>query len=156
MLSLRLDSALWVRWQLKNRRLLSLIQERQQQDLAVWEFKRVVVDEALVFVDLAKDGGAMLCCAATPAKQAKRQPLHWLGKGQLSSRPQADRQVRVFRCSKSAGARPKVAGDKSVTNARWPRFDIVKAVVTHLGPPIWEKPLSQYQLSHFSGPAHQQ
>jgi hypothetical protein len=41
--SFRLDNTLWIDWQLKNRRLLTFNQERQQHDLTVWEFKRVVV-----------------------------------------------------------------------------------------------------------------
>jgi hypothetical protein len=72
LLSFRLDDTLWIGCQLKNPSLLTLIQERQQQDLAVWEFKRVVMDEALVFVDLAKDGGVVFCCSPTPSKQARR------------------------------------------------------------------------------------
>ncbi len=76
LLSFRFDNTLWIRWQLKNPRLLTLIQERQQQDLAIWEFKRVVVDEALVFVNLAKDGGAVFCCFPTPSKQARQSGSH--------------------------------------------------------------------------------
>ena len=51
-------------------------------------------------------------------------------------------------------ASTKVARGKFVAYSRRPRFNIVKAVIAHLGPPFGE-PLSQLKPTLFSVLAHQ-
>ena len=55
LLDCRLGGSLWLSGQLKNRGLLTLTKERQQQDLAVRKFERIVMGHCLFFVDLPKD-----------------------------------------------------------------------------------------------------
>jgi hypothetical protein len=55
LLCYRLGGSLWLSGQLKNRGLLTLTKERQQQDLAVRKFERIVMGHCLFFVDLPKD-----------------------------------------------------------------------------------------------------
>jgi hypothetical protein len=54
-LGFSLDGSLWLRWQLKNRGLLTLTQRCQQHDLAVRKFQRIVMSHDLFRVDLPKD-----------------------------------------------------------------------------------------------------
>ena len=55
LLCYKLGGSLWLSGQLKNRGLLTLTKERQQQDLAVGKFERIVMGHCLFFVDLPKD-----------------------------------------------------------------------------------------------------
>jgi hypothetical protein len=57
LLGCRFDGSLWLGRQLKNRRPLILTQDRQQHDLAVRKFERIVMCRYLFFVDLPKDRG---------------------------------------------------------------------------------------------------
>jgi hypothetical protein len=54
LLGCRFDGSLWLGRQLKNRRPLILTQDRQQHDLAVRKFERIVMCRYLFFVDLPK------------------------------------------------------------------------------------------------------
>ena len=47
-------------WQLKNRGLLAWLQKRQQHDLTIRKFQRVVMVHRIVFVDLPEDHGRVL------------------------------------------------------------------------------------------------
>src|SRR5262249_2496852 len=60
----------------------------------------------------------------------------------------ADRDARIFRRRKSSRARAKVSRRQLVANIRRAGFDAVKAVVTHLGTPLWEapQPIQSYPL----------
>jgi hypothetical protein len=52
---LNFHGILWHRWQLKNSSHLTLSQTRQEHDLAIRKFQRIVVDGDSVFIDLPKD-----------------------------------------------------------------------------------------------------
>src|SRR5262249_23483374 len=66
---------------------------------------------------------------------------HLFSKGQLRSRSNADNYGCVLRRRKAARASTKVARCQLVANFCRSRFDAVKAVITHPGPPFGE-PLS--------------
>jgi hypothetical protein len=55
LLGCRLGGSLWLSGQLKNRGLLTLTKERQQQDLTVGKFERIVMGHCVFFVDLPKN-----------------------------------------------------------------------------------------------------
>jgi hypothetical protein len=57
---------------LQNSRLLTLLQERQKNNLTIWEFKRVVMMYRFVFVDLPEHCGSMLDNALTPRPKSCR------------------------------------------------------------------------------------
>jgi hypothetical protein len=57
---------------LKNRRLLTLIQECQEHDPAVRKFQRIVMSDDPLFVDLPKDCGFVGDHLRPPAQEANR------------------------------------------------------------------------------------
>jgi hypothetical protein len=71
LLSLSLNGSLRLRRQLKNRGLLTFLEECQEHDPAIWEFKRVVMCGDLVFVDLPKDCRAVVYRFAAPGEKAR-------------------------------------------------------------------------------------
>jgi hypothetical protein len=139
---------------LKNRSVLTLAQQRQEDDLAVWKFQRIVMGGDLFFVDLPKDCRLVIDYFIPPRQQTSRQAPNFVGKGQLRSWSKTDHYARVLRRRKPARASTKVACRKLIANFRRPGFDAVKAVITHLGPPFG-KPLSLLKLTLFSVSAHQ-
>jgi hypothetical protein len=145
-----LNDSLWLRWQLKNRGLLTLTQACQEHDLTVWKFQCIVMSDDPVFVDLPKDRYLMLDCTVVPRPQSNWQALNLVSKGKLRSRQNADCDARVFRCRESSCARPKVAHGKLVGNFSGPRFDGVKAVIAHLGTLPLESPSASSILPSFS------
>jgi hypothetical protein len=66
-----LNRSPWLRWQLENRGLLILTQARQEHDLAVRKFQRIVMSGDLVFVDLPKDRRLMLDCTVVPRPDSR-------------------------------------------------------------------------------------
>jgi hypothetical protein len=67
---------------LKNRSLLTLAQERQEHDLAVWKFQRIVMDGDLVLVYLPKDRRLILdCTVVVPRPQSSWQALNVVSEG---------------------------------------------------------------------------
>jgi hypothetical protein len=60
--------------------LLAFAQARQEDDLAVWKFQRIVMGRDLVFVDLSKDRSFMPDCAVVPWPQYRRQPPNVVSK----------------------------------------------------------------------------
>jgi hypothetical protein len=86
LLSYRLGGSVWLGGQLKNRSLLTLTNECQQQDLAVWKFQRIVMRHRLFFVDLPKDGCRAIEHVLAPAKWTDRPGGNFASKGQLGSR----------------------------------------------------------------------
>jgi hypothetical protein len=124
-LGFNLSDSLWLRRQLKNHSLLILTQACQKHNLAVGKFQRIVMSRDLFFVDLPKDRRLVLDYFIPPTQQARRQARNFVGKGQLSSRKNADRDGRIFRCRKSPRARAKVARGKFIANSGGSRFDAV-------------------------------
>ncbi len=61
-------------------------------------------------------------------------------KRQLRARQYADSYADVFRCREASPACAKVARSKLVANVCRSRFDVVKAVITHLATPILPRP----------------
>ena len=77
-----LNGRLGLRRQLKNRSLLTLAQERQEHDLAVWKFQCVVMGGDFVFVDLPKDRCLTLdCTVVVPRPQSSWQALNVVSEG---------------------------------------------------------------------------
>jgi phage terminase large subunit-like protein len=109
-----------------------------------------------VLVDLPKDRGPMMDHSVAPIEQRAARARNLTGKGQLRPRQETDRRIHIVRCREPPGASAKIAGSQLVANLRGPRFDVVKAEVTHFVElPYWEKPLSQLKLTLFSVLLHQ-
>jgi hypothetical protein len=66
---------------LKNRSVLTLAQQRQEDDLAVWKFQRIVMGGDLFFVDLPKDCRLVIDYFIAPRQQTSRQAPNFVGKG---------------------------------------------------------------------------
>jgi hypothetical protein len=56
-LCLRFEAGLWLHWQLKNRSLLTFVQKRQEHDLPVRKFERIVMGRHPVLIGLPEDRG---------------------------------------------------------------------------------------------------
>ena len=59
LLRLCLDRSLWLGRKLKYRCSLTFPQLRQQNDVPIWKFERIVVPKGIVLVHLSKDGCRM-------------------------------------------------------------------------------------------------
>ena len=64
----KFNRSLWLGRQLKNRSLLTLTENRQHHDLAVWKFDRIVIGRYLFFVDLPKDRRLVIDHSIAPAQ----------------------------------------------------------------------------------------
>lgn len=148
LLSLSLNDSLRLRRQLKDHGLLTFLQECQEHDSAIWEFKCVVMCGDPVFVDLPKDCRAVVHRLAAPREKARWKACNCAGKRQFRSWPNADRNICIFRCCKPSCASSKVACRKLIANSCGSGFHIVKAEIAHVRLPIGS-PLRQFKLSHF-------
>jgi len=101
------------------------------------------------FIDLPKDRRLVFADLIPPTQHTNRLAPNLASKRQLGSWSNADRDARIFRRRKSSRARAKVSRRQLVANIRRAGFDAVKAVVTHLGTPLWEapQPIQSYPLS---------
>src|SRR5262249_9474657 len=111
---------------------------------------RIVMLERFALVDLAEDCGRVIKSFYLPSyEEAKIFDCHGVGKRKLRTWKDANRNGHILRSSKPAGASTKVACGQFDTNLRRPRFDGLKAVVTHLRKlPCW-KPLQPHEtLAH--------
>jgi hypothetical protein len=86
LLGYRLGGSLWLSGQLKNRGLLTLTKERQQQDLAVGKFERIVMGRCLFFVDLPKNRCSVVEQIFPPPQWTDMPGRNFASKGQLGSR----------------------------------------------------------------------
>ena len=68
LLSRSFNGGLWLRRQLKNRRLLPLAQARQEYDLTVRKFERIVMRRYFFLVDLPKDRRLVTDYSFVPAQ----------------------------------------------------------------------------------------
>jgi hypothetical protein len=67
-----LNRSPWLRWQLKNRGLLTLTQACQEHDPTVRKFQRIVMSVNLFFVDLPKDCRLVVDHFMAPTQQSDR------------------------------------------------------------------------------------
>ena len=89
--------------------MLTFCQGCQQNDLAVWEFQRVVMAPRIVWVDLPEDRGLVAAdLFFTPRPETFAPNL--VCKGQLRPWQHADSYADVFRRSEASRACAKVAG----------------------------------------------
>ena len=84
----KLGGSLWLSGQLKNRGLLTLTKERQQQDLAAWKFERIVMGHWLFFVDLPKDRCSVVEHILPPAQWTDQRGRNFASKGSVPGRTQ--------------------------------------------------------------------
>jgi len=70
---------------LKNRGLLTFFQKRQQYDLAIRKFERIVMDTFVLLIDLTENCGLVVDFSLTPNKSAG-QTSNFACKGQLRAR----------------------------------------------------------------------
>src|SRR6516225_7946788 len=89
----------------------------------------------LVSVDLPKDRGPMMDHPVAPTEERIARAHNLTCKRQFRPWQNTDRHARIFRCHEPPGAGVKVVGDKLIANFRRPRFDVVKAEVTHRSTP---------------------
>ena len=78
---------------------LTLAQMCEQDDLAVWKLKGVMVNVGLVVVDMLKLSDAV---AELPTKDHANIPLHLVLKGKLGAGKQTHRHIAVVDRSKTA------------------------------------------------------
>jgi hypothetical protein len=93
--------------QLKNNCLLVLLQECQKNNLAIREFKRIVMVCRFVFVDLPKYCGSMSDNVLAP--RPKTFSSHFFGERQLGAWEQANCHVLILGRGKAARTRAEIA-----------------------------------------------
>src|SRR5262245_46308739 len=81
--------------QLKHGCLLALLKKRQQDDVAVWEFQRVMVCAQDLFVDLTENGSLVFDRALTP--RPRTYTPHFLCEGKFSTGQETYGHVSIFR-----------------------------------------------------------
>ena len=79
-------SGLWLRRQLKDRGLLTLVQQREQHDLPIRKFQRVVMRRQPFLVDLSENRALVVEHLGAPRQKAGRFAPNFVDKGQLGSR----------------------------------------------------------------------
>jgi hypothetical protein len=70
--------------ELKNRGLLAWFQQRQQNDLAIRKFERVVMGPSVLLIDVPEDRGLVFDYSLIPTQRAGHAP-NFVCKGQLRS-----------------------------------------------------------------------
>src|ERR1700730_22785 len=118
-------------WKLQHRCFLPFKHVRQEHDLPIWKFQRIMVGSRVVLIDLPEDRRRMGDHIRLPAKQHTWAAHYRLGKGELRSRKNAHRRVGIFRRSEPASAGIEVVGGQLVANLSRTRLYIVQAVVAH-------------------------
>src|ERR1700738_622758 len=118
-------------WKLQHRRFLPFKHVRQEHDLPIWKFQRIMVGSRVVLIDLPEDRRRMGDHIRLPAKQHTWAAHYQLGKGELRSRKNAHRRVGIFRRSEPASTGIEVVGGQLVANLSRTRLYIVQAVVAH-------------------------
>src|SRR5262245_59580483 len=102
----------------------------QQHGLAIRKFQRVVMMQWIALVDLPEDCSLVV--------DNRRSPRPYLDapdvviEGKFRPRKHANRDILILWRAEPASARVKLMGRELVADFRRPRFDVVKAVVTHL------------------------
>jgi hypothetical protein len=112
---------------------LANFQQRQQDDLTIGEFQRVVMGRQFFLVDLTEDRSPVLKRAFAPRPHAFTPDV--IGKRQLCGRWDTNGHTRIFRRTEASRAGLEEMRSYLVTDLSWPGFDVVKAVVTHWGTP---------------------
>jgi hypothetical protein len=88
---------------------------------------------ALSCSSLVDGGGGGGLGGRPTSRPSKSGRSVWFWKDDEVIRCIANGNVYVFRCNEAARARHKSAGEQFVANLGRPRFDVVKAIVTHQG-----------------------
>jgi hypothetical protein len=131
--------------QLENGRMLTLFQERQQHDLPIWEFQRIMMVHRVVLIDLPEDCGLVVDSVLTPRPQTYAP--NFICERQLRSGQYANRHARIFWRREACRPGIELTGSQLVANLCRPRFDVVKAVITHLATPTLPRPRISLSLS---------
>jgi hypothetical protein len=95
-LSFNLNSSLWLRRQLKNRSHLTFSQTRQEHDLAVRKFQRIMVGSDPLFIDLPKDRRLGFDHLIRATQYTNRLTSNLANKGQFGSWSDADCDIPIL------------------------------------------------------------
>ena len=93
--------------QLENGRLLTLFQERQQHDLPIWEFHRIVMVHRIVLIDLPEDRGLVVDNLLTPRPQTYAPNFFCEGQSSVPGSRQTA-MLAVFRRTEACRASVKL------------------------------------------------
>jgi hypothetical protein len=107
---------------------------REQHDLAVGKFQRIMVRARLVHVHLPESGDPVMQRPGPPEQklEAGEMTLDLFLKNDLGARKEADGYPRFFHRGKSAcGCIPELRRDQLVPDPGGPRRNAVQAVVAH-------------------------
>ena len=123
-----------VRRKLQHDRALAFAKMREQHDLSVGKFQRIMVRARLVHVHLPELGDPVRQRPGPPEQKlvAGEMTLDLFLKNDLSARKEADGYPRFFHRGKSAcGCIPELRRDQLVPDPGGPRRNAVQAVVAH-------------------------
>lgn len=118
--------------QLQNSGFLTGLQMREQNDLAIAELQRIMVEQGIVLVDApgARREAFMLLRLEQEAEESGE--CHAMPEGKLRSRPEADGDARVLHGGKPECRRTgEAGGDEPVTCHGVPARMLFEAVVAH-------------------------
>jgi hypothetical protein len=124
-----LGSGLGLRGEREDSCVLPFIEPRQQHDLAIGEFERVMMDVRRALVDLAKDCNGV---AAIGAKHEGGLILDWRLEREFGTRKYADRHRTILRRGESSCAGAEVVRDEFFADFGWACSYIVQTVVAHI------------------------
>jgi hypothetical protein len=122
---------------LKDGRFLALTKRGQENHFPIRKLERIMVRMRHVPVDLSKDRRFVTECSLPRPQEAKRHSCYLFAKGEFGSRKNAHCHRKIFLSSESARAGPKIACCEPVADVRRTRHRIFKAIVAHVGTPVW-------------------
>jgi hypothetical protein len=123
-----------LRRKLQHDRALAFAKMREQHDLSVGKFQRIMVRARLVDVHLPESGDPVRQRPGPPEQklEAGEMTLDLFLKNDLGARKEADGYPRFFHRGKSAcGCIPELRRDQLVPDPGGPRRNAVQAVVAH-------------------------
>jgi hypothetical protein len=116
---------------LQHGRFLALAKLGQEDDLAVREFQRIVMDVRRLLVDLAEDRRVVFDVLDAAAEEARRFDRNLFRESDLRSRQQTHCRGAFFRRREAPCSGAEIPSGELVAYFSWSRCNAVKAVVTH-------------------------
>src|SRR5262245_1344294 len=129
LLGFRLGSGLGPRGKREDSCVLPFIEPRQQRDLAVGKFERVMIGVKHALVDLAKDRNGV---AGIGWKHEGGVILDWPLERQFGTRKYADSHRTIFRRGESSCSGAEVVCDEFFAHFGWACSHAVQTVVAHI------------------------
>src|SRR5262249_21225306 len=129
LLGFRLGSGLGPRGKREDSCVLPFIEPRQQHDLAIGKFERVMIGVKHALVDLAKNRNSV---AGIGWKHEGGVILDWPLERQFGTRKYADSHRTIFRRGESSCAGAEVVCDEFFAHFGWACSHAVQTVVAHI------------------------